>query len=82
MHIIYTTMELKSQQERGKKCFTFSSLVGNSYGFVQHIIQYASLIVARYLHTAPVTTVHMLCLPLVACYCPANVNTSCQTSAS
>ena len=81
IYIIYTTTELKSQQKRGKKCFTFSSLVGNSYGSVQHVVQYASPIVAHYLHTDLVTTAHTSWLPLVACYHPANVNTSCQTSA-
>ena len=58
----------------------FSLLVDNSYGCVQHIVQYASLIVARYLHTVPEAIVHTMWLPLVACYPPASVNTSCQTS--
>ena len=75
-------MELKvSQQEMGKKCFTFSLFVDNSYDSVQHMIQYVFLIVVCCLHTVPVATAHTSRLLQVTYYPPANVNTSYQTSA-
>ena len=74
-----TTEPQASQQERENQVvFIFSLFVGNSYGFVQHVIQYASLIVVRYLHTDPVATAHTMWIPPVIHYPPANVNTSSQ----
>ena len=75
--IIYTTMELKVNKRQQLAFHVF----GNNYDSVQHIVQYASLIVACYLYTVPVAIVPTLWLPLVACYPPVSVNISCQTPA-
>lgn len=77
-YIVTMNHKQVNKKERTKKCFIFSLFVGNSYGSVQHVIQYAFLIVVHHLHTAPVATAHTVWLPLVIHYPPANVNTSSQ----